>query len=561
LWRYPIEYFYGAQALAFSTEDAQHLAEWLGTDPQYQGKRDRHHDLLLQDWGRELGLTHFAASVPCFVQHVGEESSLGNSVFRFDSWPGHDWRYRGRRRQLDQPTIRKKKCSSLKILWVGDSPNVNTGFARCTRAACHALIEAGHQVSILGINEPGDSLTDDTGWSLPPTPSPYVIYRPANALDGGQDGFGATRLPRLIHRLSPDLVVLLSDPWNIHPYLEHIACYAMALCQSPGVDKRKAWEQAERVRDTPILAWLAVDGCNQKGEELAGLSHVAVWTEFGKNELASGGYQGPCEVIPLGVDVSLFHPMDYSERLRARATLTNEPISESAFLVGVVGRNQPRKRIDLAIACFAEWIRNYDVPNAYLYLHTAPTGERGCDIRALAKYYDLRGRLILAEQLPGMGITDEDLVRVYQSLDVYLSTTQGEGWGLPALEAMACGVPCVLPDWSAFGDWAKGTAFLIPCPSTALTAPLNASPYTLGGVVDRQSLIETLNKLYDPANRRRYYDKYGKLGRRCAEGLTWERTGAGVVSWVERAYDIANAASQSPGPQSQLAATGAATGE
>jgi glycosyltransferase involved in cell wall biosynthesis len=356
------------------------------------------------------------------------------------------------------------------------------------------------------------------------------------------DLFGVTRLPRLVHRLKPDLVILLNDPWNVKPYQESIKQYVAALRQAVGVDKDKAQEQADALASTPVLAWLAVDGRNQHGSDLNSLSRVAVWTQFGKDELSAGGYRGPCDIIPLGVDSDLFHPVSYEDHLKSRITLTNKPIPETAFLVGVVGRNQPRKRLDLAMAYFAEWVHNHDVPDAYLYLHTAPTGERGCDIRSLGKHHKLEGRLILAEMQPGYGLPDEQLVRVYQALDVYLSTTQGEGWGLPALEAMACGVPCVLPDWSAFGDWTRGTAVLVPCSGTALTAPLNASPYTVGGVVDRASLIQTLHKLYDPDHRRAYHRKHSQRGRALAQTYTWQRTGEGVVAWAERAYDVCNAA-------------------
>ncbi len=39
------------------------------------------------------------------------------------------------------------------------------------------------------------------------------------------------------------------------------------------------------------------------------------------------------------------------------------------------------------------------------------------------------------------------LATLYRSADCYVSTTRGEGWGLPLLEAMACGLPAIATDW------------------------------------------------------------------------------------------------------------------
>lgn len=93
-WLYPISAFYGAQALAWSRSDAEQLAQWLGPDPHYNEVRNHGHDLLLQKWGASIGLTHFLASAPSFVQHIGGQSGIGNRFFQFQSWPGRDWEYR-----------------------------------------------------------------------------------------------------------------------------------------------------------------------------------------------------------------------------------------------------------------------------------------------------------------------------------------------------------------------------------------------------------------------------------------------------------------------------------
>ncbi len=92
-WDYPINAFYGAQALVWRTRDAVQLAEWLGPNPSKDGTTDCKHDLLLQDWGRELGLEYFMATAPSLVQHIGIQSGIDNRFFEFRSWPGRDWVY------------------------------------------------------------------------------------------------------------------------------------------------------------------------------------------------------------------------------------------------------------------------------------------------------------------------------------------------------------------------------------------------------------------------------------------------------------------------------------
>lgn len=382
----------------------------------------------------------------------------------------------------------------MRVLWCGDAI-ASTGFSRCTHAVADALHAAGHEVHVLGLNYFGD-----------PHPYPYAIYPAYQPLDQGRDGFGVCRLPRLAQRLKPDLIVVLNDPWNVPAYLDAL--------------------EAGEVEDVPVVAWLAVDARNQKGEPLNRLAHVVTWTEWAAGELQRGGYEGTPSVVSLGVGPE-FRPVD---RETARAKVLPAQIPRDAYIVGVVGRNQPRKRLDLTLAYFAEWIHEHEVEDAYLYLHVAPTGEQACDLVSLARYHGLRGRVIVATPDVGRGIRAEEMPLVYGSFDCYLSTTQGEGWGLPCLEAMACGVAPIVPDWSAFGDWAKDAAYLVPCTSTALSAPINGYPYTIGGVPDREATVAALHRMYSDPDLRAMYQERGVA---LAAGLTWQRTGEAMVEVLE----------------------------
>ena len=91
----PIMGFWGAQALLWPRDLAEQLALWFGDDPNYNGCRDRAHDLMFHRWGQESGVAFFAVPVPSFVQHIGRQSGLANPFFEF-AWPGREWSYKGK---------------------------------------------------------------------------------------------------------------------------------------------------------------------------------------------------------------------------------------------------------------------------------------------------------------------------------------------------------------------------------------------------------------------------------------------------------------------------------
>jgi glycosyltransferase involved in cell wall biosynthesis len=47
------------------------------------------------------------------------------------------------------------------------------------------------------------------------------------------------------------------------------------------------------------------------------------------------------------------------------------------------------------------------------------------------------------------GISQDDLAGIYSSMDVLLATSYGEGFGIPTVEAQACGVPVIVSDFAA----------------------------------------------------------------------------------------------------------------
>jgi D-inositol-3-phosphate glycosyltransferase len=369
-----------------------------------------------------------------------------------------------------------------RLLWVGDAV-VATGFAKSTHKTLATLMESW-EVHVLGINYVGDPHT----W-------PYPIYP---CWPGGDD-FGVRRMAQMCGAIKPDLVVLQNDPWNVPQYLQQIPREIPVVASMP-VDGNNCvlGRGIERLREAS-----AKDPTIKSATELAG---AIFWTRFGEEQARNGGYDGPSWIVPLGVDLTLFGPVDRAvarERAIGRDANGAPLLPEDAFIVGNVNRNQPRKRLDLTVEYFCEWVRSRGLTNAYLSLFVAPTGDNGYDVKQLMKYYGFSGdhskRLILTEPHIGFGVPEGYLPSIYSSFDVQISTTQGEGWGLTTMEGMACGIPQVFPDWSALGEWAKPAGIAVPCRTFSVTpGRINV----VGGCPAKEETVAALNLLYDSREER-----------------------------------------------------------
>lgn len=348
-----------------------------------------------------------------------------------------------------------------RLLWIGDA-GVNTGFARCTHEMLKE-VSTKFDIHVLALGFDGDT----------PHGLPWPLYR---ATAGG-DGLGLGRVADLVSKLGPTVVVVQNDPWNIPFYLQ-------------------------RVGNAPVVGIIAVDGKNCQGSKLNGLASTVFWTRFGEEQARLGGYTGGSAVVPLGVDTEVYRPLDHAavrDRMNLPAILASRGLPPDTFIVGSVGRNQQRKRLDLTLEYFAEWVHAYAVSDAALWIQQAPTGERAYDIEQLGKYYRISERLITpAPKADQQGLPDEVMARVYSVFDAMMSTTQGEGWGLPQMEGMACGVPQLVPQWSALAEWATA-AVQIQCTSTAVTPQ---GPNVIGGIADRREYCAAIDRLYRSADLR-----------------------------------------------------------
>lgn len=160
--------------------------------------------------------------------------------------------------------------------------------------------------------------------------------------------------------------------------------------------------------------------------------------------------------VPHGVETKTYRPHD---KAKAREKVG---LPKDAFVVGVVATNMgsspggipSRKSFPEILAAFAKFRAKHD--DAYLYLHTEMTGRSGgVELPGLLTNLGLDdGSVLFCDQYryifdPWPG---SYMAKLYSSFDVLLNPSKGEGFGVPVLEAQACGTPAIVTDFSAMKE-------------------------------------------------------------------------------------------------------------
>lgn len=155
--------------------------------------------------------------------------------------------------------------------------------------------------------------------------------------------------------------------------------------------------------------------------------------------------------IPHGV-----HPaFEPKPKVEAREALG---IPEDAFVVGMnaanKGREIHRKGFSQAFEGFARFAATHS--DAILYVHSESSGMDGTvgwNLKGLAEFWNVADRTFFVDQHAyKTGLAVEAMPWLYSSFDVFLNPAYGEGFGIPIVEAQACGVPVVVTDHTAMRE-------------------------------------------------------------------------------------------------------------
>jgi glycosyltransferase involved in cell wall biosynthesis len=183
---------------------------------------------------------------------------------------------------------------------------------------------------------------------------------------------------------------------------------------------------------------------------------------FGQRSLEKLGIEST--YIPHAVDTKLYKPTHEIESTPVKKYFG---LKESDFVVGMVAANKASGQVHRK--AFAENLLAFSIfkkahPDAYLYIHTNPGKQYGgFGLANLAKAcgLDMDSILFPDPVRYQFGYTDEEMAALYTGMDVLLHTSYGEGFGVPAIEAQACGTKVIGSNWAASQDLIAEDGWLV----------------------------------------------------------------------------------------------------
>ena len=315
----------------------------------------------------------------------------------------------------------------MRLVWHSNSPTTTSAYGQQTALFVPRVAALGNDVVIAGPYSFGGCPIEWNGFTVLPC---------------ARDTAGNDTIISNHEYFKADWTITLADPFGL-------------------------MRTAKELAQINIAHWFPVD-CNPLGEGdvtvlREGRGVPVAMSRFGEQVLKSEGAD-PL-YCPHAVDTTLFCPGDPQPY---RDTVPG--IGPDTFVVGVVAMNRDlnRKGWGETLLAFSRFHARH--PDSHLALHTSPVSNPGLNLPGMAARLGIGAAVSFPDHyMYDMNmITQEQLAAFYRGLDVLSLCSYGEGFGLPLIEAQACGVPVVTTDASAMSElcgagWlVSGTPFWAP---------------------------------------------------------------------------------------------------
>jgi glycosyltransferase involved in cell wall biosynthesis len=309
-----------------------------------------------------------------------------------------------------------------RVLWHSNAPWCASGYGTQTALFIPALAQLGYEVALSAFYGLHGAVQEwQSGGER------FRVY-PAWRDPWGSDVIGA----HSDHWFAGErgITITLTDPWVL---------------------------RSDLVARLPCAAWIPVDHeplITRTDDWLRETNAIPIaMSHFGEKILRAAKYD-PL-YLPHSFDSGVYR-VGNQRKARTKAKL---PLD--AFIVGMVAANQSvpsRKGFVQAFQAFKAFHARHK--DAILYVHTLMKTPEGENLERLVEMLKIRP-LVPQQYLFAIGMAPEKVADLMRGFDVLLHPAHGEGFGLPLIEAAACGTPSVTTNFSANPEVAGPAAILV----------------------------------------------------------------------------------------------------
>jgi len=169
----------------------------------------------------------------------------------------------------------------------------------------------------------------------------------------------------------------------------------------------------------------------------SGIRHIIVESKYGQRMLAEQGIEAT--YIPASIDTNIYKPLPEKRKIgRERYGWQDK------FVIGMVATNhEERKNWNVALKAVKVLEDNHK-GKIIFYMHTDLQHPRGINLQLMRESLGMTEyTFVPSREELSLGIEKPVLANAYNVMDVFLLPTKGEGFGVPIVEAQACGIPVI----------------------------------------------------------------------------------------------------------------------
>lgn len=353
-----------------------------------------------------------------------------------------------------------------KILVCSESSKVSSGFGVYNKYLLDGLYSTNKYdvAEFASYGLIGDKERNKIPWKYYPNAVPSNDPRINEYNSNPENHFGRWRFDRVLLDFKPHIVIDVRDYWMSSYQKKSPLRKNFHWILMPTID---SYPQQEEWLDTYINA-----------------DAIFTYSDWGKEVLMkqTSNSINYIDTASPGADLDIFSPMRNASEIKTLLKL-----DPNATVIGTVMRNQKRKLFPELIKGFEQLLRElknsgsekYD--NTILYLHTSYP-DMGWDMANLVKDSEFANKIfftylckncstVFASNLSGHSqlcykckqksavvpnvsnsVDESILAKIIGMFDIYVQYSICEGFGMPQIEASACGVPVVTVKYSAMED-------------------------------------------------------------------------------------------------------------